>query len=61
VSRDVAPRPRLFPGLSAHPHTWENIPFEARIPGILPIVSILLAPSSDVVLGNGLSAGVPYA
>ncbi len=49
-----------IPIASAHPHIWLNISLGARIPGILPIVSILLASSSDIVLENGLSAGVPY-
>ncbi len=49
-----------IPSLSAHSHIWENIPFGARMPGILPMVSILFASSSDIVLENGLRAGVPY-
>ena len=49
-----------IPSLSAHSHTWVNIPFGARIPGILPMGSILFASSSVIVLENGLRAGVPY-
>ena len=35
-----------IPGASAHSHTWENIPFGARMPGILPMRSIFFASSS---------------
>ena len=50
---------RRTPGLSAHPHTWVNISFGTRIPGILPMRSIFFASSSDMVLENGLRDGVP--
>ena len=49
-----------IPSLSAHSHTWENIPLGASMPGILPMGSILFASSSVIVLENGLRAGVPY-
>ena len=49
-----------IPSLSAHLQIWENIPFGARMPGILPMGSILFASSSVIVLENGLSACVPY-
>ena len=51
---------RRIPSLSAHSQIWENIPFGASMPGILPMGSILFASSSVIVQESGLSACVPY-